>query len=259
MNKNTIIQDVIKKYPGIMDYIGLKTRLAAVKAAPMSRDQLERLLARKIAAVERKYLLILEEHNGVVPFNFWQDYEAELRREIASPLRAQIEQSFSNYSDYVDFIDKAGAVGDIDTAMTQAIDKVARSVADNSRLNLDKLIREGISPEELIERMSIRLSSGHAEQIAVTELTRADAFYSEALSARLGEQGVTTQIRWLSSEDERQCPICAEADHKLKDQPINTTRGGWNGQTWGQRYGGPPAHTACRCTSVVEITTRRPQ
>lgn len=251
MNKNTIIQDVIKKHPGIMDYIDLKTRLAAVKAAPLSRDALERQLARKIAVVERKYLLILEEHNGVVPFNFWQDYEAELRREIASPLRAQIEQSFSNYSDYVDFIDKAGAVGDIDTAMTQAINKVARSVAENSRLNLDALVRQGIKPEELIERMSLRLSSGHAEQIAVTELTRADAFYSEALSARLNEQNVPTQIRWLTSEDEKVCPICNPLDHKLKKD------GGW--QTKFGMITQPPAHPNCRCQTVVEITTRRPQ
>ena len=251
MNKADVIKAVAKSNPEIMDYLDLRTRLLAVKAAPMTRGQLERLLARRIAAVERKYLLILEQNNGVVPFNFWQDYETELRREIASPLRSQIEQSFSNYSDYVDFIDKAGAVGDIDTAMTQAIDKVARGVADNSRLNLDALIRQGIKPEEIIERMSLRLSSGHAEQIAITELTRADALYSEALSARLGEQGVTTQIRWLTSEDERVCPICAPLDHKLKKD------GGWD--TKFGKIENPPGHPNCRCTTVVEITTRRPQ
>ena len=259
MDKARIIQAVIKSRPEILDYLDLKTRLAAIKANPLTRDQLERLLSRRIAAVERKYLLILEEANGIVPYDFWQNYEAELRREIAAPLRSQLEQSFSNYSDYVDFIDKYGAVGDIETAMTKAIDEVARGVMNNSRSQLDNLIRQGIKPDEIIERMSIRLSSGHAEQIAVTELTRADALYSDALSSRLGEQGVPTQIRFLSSEDERVCPICYPADNKLKDQPINTATGGWNGQTWGNRFGNPPFHVRCRCTTVVEITTRRPQ
>ncbi len=76
--------------------------------------------------------------------------------------------------------------------------------------------------------------------------------YSEALSIRLNEQGVTTQIRLLTSEDEMVCQVCGPADHKLKDQPIDTAIGDWNGQTWGQRFAGPPFHKGCRCKTVVE-------
>lgn len=245
-----LILEAIKLNPRVMDYLTLPQRLEAWKAVLLTRDELERRLAKGIGIVERKYLRILEENGGILPYNFWTDYEAELRQQIASPLRAQIEQSFTNYSDYVNFIDQAGAVGDIDTAMTRAINEVARGVSENSRLQFEALVRQGISPDEIIERMALRFSSGHAEQIAVTELTRAEAQFSEALSSRLTEQGVSSQIRWLTSEDERVCPICYPLDGKLKKD------GGWMSK--GGQISGPPAHPNCRCQTVVEITTRRP-
>lgn len=245
------IIEVIKKFPEVTDNLSLEARLMyAYKAAPVDRDQLERKLARLILAVERKYLRIMEDSGGILPYNFWLDYERELRQQIASPLRQQIEQSFSNYSDYVEFIDKAGAVGDIDTAMTRAIDEVARGVADNSKRQFEALLGQGVSYDEIIERMAIRFSSGHAEQIAVTELTRAEGHFSDALQSRLTEQGVTSQIRWLTSEDEKVCPICAPLDHKLKKD------GGW--QTKFGLIERPPAHPNCRCKTVVELTRRQP-
>lgn len=249
------IREAVRLVPDVLPLLSAKTlfvlQMDGVKSAPIPRDELERKLARAIGKIDRKYLAILENNGGRVPYNFWIEYEAELRKEIAAPLRSQIEQSFSNYSDYTNFIDKAGAVGDIDTAMTRAIDEVANGVMNNSRAQLEGLINQGIAPDEIIERMALRFSSGHAEQIAVTELTRADAHFSDALSSRLGEQGVETQIRWQTSEDERVCPICNPLDHKLKKDGGWTTKGG----LFIER---PPAHPNCRCQTVVEITTRKP-
>jgi AraC-like DNA-binding protein len=247
---DALILEAIKLNPRVMDYLTLPQRIEARKAAPLTRDELERKLARAIGVIERKYLRILEANGGILPFNFWTDYEAELRQQIAAPLRAQIEQSFTNYSDYVNFIDQSGAVADIDTAMTRAINEVARGVSENSRLQFEALVRQGINSDEIIERMALRFSSGHAEQIAVTELTRAEAQFSEALSSRLSEQGVNSQIRWLTSEDERVCPICWPLDHKLKKD------GGW--MTKGGQIAGPPAHPNCRCQTVVELPKRQP-
>jgi len=79
-----------------------------------------------------------------------------------------------------------------------------------------------------------------------------NAQFSEELFSRLKEQGVESQIRLLTSEDELVCEICSSADHKLKDQKIYTAKGGWNGQTWGQRFGNPPFHDGCRCQTIVE-------
>lgn len=244
------ILEAIKQNPQVISFLSLKGRLQAYKVAQVSRDDLERKLSKLLGSVERRYLLLLENSNGMLPFNYWQDYERDLREQIASPLRTHIEQSFSNYSDYVDFIDKTGAVGDIDTAMTRAINEVSSGVANNSRLQYENLLRQGISHDEIVERMALRFSSGHAEQIAVTELTRAEAHFSDALSSRLGEQGVNSQIRWLTAEDERVCPICAPLDHKLKKD------GGWQSKSGPIER--PPAHPNCRCQTVVEITSRKP-
>jgi len=250
MLDNYIVR-VIKQFPDVVDNLSLEARLRyAYKATPVSRDELERKLARAILAVERRYLSILENSGGAVPFDFWTNYEAELSKQIASPMRSQLEQSFTNYSDYVDYIDKAGAVGDIDTAMTRAINDTAQGVAENSRLQFENLVRQGVSQNEIIERMALRFSSGHAEQIAVTELTRAEGHFSDALSARLNEQGATNQIRWLTSEDEKVCPICAPLDGKLKKD------GGWI--TKAGMIERPPAHPNCRCQTVVELTSRKP-
>jgi hypothetical protein len=253
-----LLEDVMAQVPDVVPLLSAET-IDAIKAVPVSRDDLERKLARAILAVDRKYLSILENSNGVLPPNYWYDYENELRQSIASPLRAQIEQSFGSYSDYVNFIDKSGAVEDIDTAMTQAINEVARGITENTRLNFEASLRQGLSFEEIIEKIALRFSSGHAEQVSITELTRAEAFFSDALSSRLHEQGANNQIRWLTSEDEKVCPLCSPADHKLKDEPINTPKGSWNGQTWGNRYGRPPAHPNCRCKTVVELVNRMPQ
>ena len=247
-----LLSDEARELVGMkgVDDMPFKARIEARKAVPISRDELERRLARYIHLVDLKYLKILENGDGILPFGYWRNYEKELRQQIASPLRAQIEQSFSNYSDYVNFIDRDGAIIDIDTAMTRAIDEVASGITETSRKQLEALINQGVSNNEIVERMALRFSSGHAEQVAVTELTRADAHFSDALSSRLGEQGVDTQIRWLTSEDERVCPVCNPLDHKLKKD------GGWMSK--GGLIERPPAHPNCRCQTVVEITKRKP-
>lgn len=244
----------IKAQPKVYPYLNWQAKAAFYKAAPINRDDLEKRLARLVLAVDRGYLSTLEAGGTRVSMDFWQRYEQDLRAQIAAPLRGYIEQSFTNYSDYVNFIDKAGAVDDINTAMTQAISNVARGIVQNTQAQLQNLIAQGLTESEIVEAIALRFSSGHAEQIAITEITRAEAQFSEALSSRLAEQGVTSVIRLLTAEDEKVCPICGPADHKKKDEPIRTPKGGWNGQTWGQRYGSPPFHPNCRCQTVVELT-----
>jgi hypothetical protein len=254
MDKARLIA-AIKAVPGVVEYLTPAARGLALKAAPITRDELERQIAAAILRVDRSYLRALEANDGRVPFDFWQSYESDLRAEISTPLRKYVEQSFTNYSDYAAFIDQGGAVADIDTMMTNAITRASQGISQNTQAQLNQLLAQNLTAEEIIERIALRFSASHATQVAITELTRAEAFFSEALSMRLSEQGVTTVIRWLTAEDEKVCPICGPADHKTKDQPVNAGAG-WNGQTWGQRYGGPPAHPNCRCQTVVEISKK---
>jgi hypothetical protein len=241
----SMVVAAVKNHPQILPYLDWEMKAIYYKAAPISRAELEQRLARLVLVVDKGYLATLAANGARVPFDFWQNYETDLRAQIAAPLRGYIEQSFTNYSDYVNFIDKAGAVGDIDTAMTQAISEVARGIAQNTQAQLQALISSGLTEGEILDSIALRFSSGHAEQIAITEITRAEAQFSEALSSRLAEQGVTSQIRWLAAEDEKMCPICKKLDHKLK--------GSWtvNGMDYNS---GPPAHPNCRCQTVVELT-----
>jgi len=234
-------------YPSAREYLSPAARLAFAKAAPISRDELERRLARVILGIDRAYLAMLENSGVNVPYDFWTSYENDLRKEIASPLRQYIEQSFTTYSDYAAFIDQTGAIGDIDTLMTRAINDSARGITNTTRTQLQAMIGQGIDAETIIERIALRFGAGHAQQIAITETTRAEAYFSEALQSRLSEQGVTTVIRWLTAEDEKVCPICAPLDHKKKQD------GGWQTAKYGL-IPGPPAHPNCRCQTVVELT-----
>jgi hypothetical protein len=234
----------IKLHPGVIDYLAPQIRQAYFKAAPITRDDLERRVSRTILGVDKQFLAQLQ--NGLnVPFDFWTQYQEQLRAEIAAPMRQYIEQSFTNYSDYTNFIDRAGAVADIDTAMTRAINDAARGISETTRTQLQAMISEGLPQQEIIDRIALRFSSGHAEQVAVTEITRAEGYFSDALQARLAEQNVTSNIRWLTSEDEKVCPLCGPLDHKLKKD------GGW--MVGGNLLTGPPAHPNCRCKTVVEL------
>ena len=250
MNKQTIITQALDAYPEVAEYL----TLTAIKAAaPMSRGRLEKNLTRSISQIDRRFLMRLENFGAFTSAAFWAEYEQALYKEISGSLRFYIGQSFSSYSDYVAFVDNPALFGDIDNMMTDEIRKVVSGISNNTRKNLDALIAQGIDEDEIIERIAYRMGGAHAEQVAITEITRAESQIAEALSSRLKEQGVSTVIRWQTSEDERVCPVCNPADHKLKDQKISG--GDWNGQSWGERFpSGPPAHPNCRCKTVVELT-----
>ena len=82
-------------------------------------------------------------------------------------------------------------------------------------------------------------------------------FYKKPLEKRMAEQHFSTVTRWLTSEDDEVCLICGPADHKLRDVPINDVAGGWDNQSWGERFpDGPPAHKGCRCKTVVERASK---
>jgi hypothetical protein len=78
-------------------------------------------------------------------------------------------------------------------------------------------------------------------------------FYKKPLDVRLKEQGVMVNVRWQTYVDDQVCQICGPCDHKLKDEKIFHEPGGWNGESWGERFpDGPPAHSGCRCQTIVE-------
>lgn len=243
----------LKLYPSTIEYLPVQMRIAARKTINESRDALERRLARAIRKVENLFYGEMVDGDGVISFDFWRRYYDALRIAIAMPIRAEIETRLANYDDLAVIVGRNDAAARIESEITNTINGIAQNITDKTRREFEALLADGVVGAELLSRIGVRFSGGHAEQIAVTELTRADSMFADALSARLTGIGITNKTRWLTAEDEKVCPICAPADHKLRDQPIHAPRGGWNGETWGGRFGRPPAHPYCRCQTVVEL------
>ena len=92
---------------------------------------------------------------------------------------------------------------------------------------------QGLTIQEISERLQPLYSPVRAEMIAVTETTRAvvegEKAYVEQLERETGQKMIPI---WLTAEDEivRRCPIC----YPRRNKPIT------NGQY-------PPAHPRCRC------------
>ena len=80
-----------------------------------------------------------------------------------------------------------------------------------------------------------------ANVVGITEATQALSVAAQIHAQRLAAQGVEgVEVRWLTAEDERVCPICRPLDHLPRSK-------------WQEKMpSGPPAHPRCRCRLVVE-------
>lgn len=76
-----------------------------------------------------------------------------------------------------------------------------------------------------------------AEMITVTEVTRAYAQGEAVFQDMMQQDGIETVREWLTSEDEKVCPICSALDGR-KAKP---------GEGFGDGIDNPPAHPNCRC------------
>jgi len=99
--------------------------------------------------------------------------------------------------------------------------------------SLTAFYEQGLTRQELEDRL-VKFGDIRAEQIAVTEVTRASAEGERAIVDELAVEGVTMVEVWMTNEDEKVCDICGDRDGKEE------------GDGWG-REDGPPAHVNCRC------------
>jgi hypothetical protein len=81
--------------------------------------------------------------------------------------------------------------------------------------------------------------TGRAENIAITETTRAFEVGKEIYRDQLAAQGIRTDLRWHTMRDERVCVICEPNEGKLKSE-------GWT-------VNSIPAHPRDRCWTTIEI------
>lgn len=213
---------------------------------PFDRNELERRLARVLSRGLRaemgKLLDLLGDPPDLsrVPYEYWQTGWKDIQRDIEPILvdtfLAQAESLMGTVTIGADW----GRFNVIaaDWARTYTYDLV-KDIEGTTRGALERLLQkdipgyfeEGLTSRELARRLEAQFGAVRAEMIAVTETTRAAVEGERAYVAELVKETGKEMIPiWLTSNDERVCPICNPRNEK----PI--TGGDF-----------PPAHPRCRC------------
>lgn len=212
----------------------------------INRAELERRLARVISQGLRAELQKLLDYLGdppdlsKVPYEYWQTGWRGIQREVEPILVetfvSQAEVLMNSVGigfDWARFNMMAA-----DWARTYTYNLVT-DMQGVTRSALEKLLQqnvpgyfeEGLTSKELARRLEAYFGPVRADMIAVTETTRAavegERAYVEELVKETGREMIPV---WLTSNDDRVCPICGPKNEK----PITDRQF-------------PPAHPRCRC------------
>lgn len=176
------------------------------------------------------------------------DYDAignDLRDAIAPILQsrvlAQLSQRNTTYG-----IDSGGA--GVNAATQWAKDypfELVKGLTDTTREVVQRAVADytatpGMTRGELEVRLQPAFGAQRAENIAVTETTRAASAATDSYQAALSEMGYKSVKVWQTLNDELTCDICG---------PLN----GLDETQWGE-VDDAPAHPRCRCSTVLKIT-----
>lgn len=126
----------------------------------------------------------------------------------------------------------------------------------SSVLNFEQgLIKQGFTGDKLrraVEKKFQQTLKRRATTIARTETIASANLGQQDLWRQAADQGLidrdTTQRRWITSVDDRVCPICAPMDEQLRplEEPFTSPFNGAQALV-------PPIHAACRCSVALEI------
>lgn len=119
--------------------------------------------------------------------------------------------------------------------LVRGIDSTNRTLLQSS---IDDYFQQRMSINDLSERMSRAFGPARAENIAITETTRAASAGEQAYARELQDLGLQTRMRWETAADSLVCAICG---------PRNGT---YEGEAWTYP---PPAHPRCRCFTRAEV------
>lgn len=138
-------------------------------------------------------------------------------------------------------LEHSGAISFIKERVDQATDSVTSSLLDQARgIIAHNLEQDQTSISKIKEDIVGQLSQDvdwRVERIVRTELITAygqGSYYSYVAS------DVVDELKWLTAEDERVCPICQPNDQKIVKI----------GEEFPSGNNHEPAHIQCRCTTV---------
>ena len=175
---------------------------------------------------------------------FWASQEGQLLADLRPEIERMAMASIASASATVPILwDEAVIAREAaEWAGTYTYDLV-RGLLDNDRAFLQRAIPQfvstpGMTVGDLRRELTPLFGERRAQNIAVTETTRAYAQGRRIVQEDLARGGIRMTRIWRTSMDERVCPICAGLEDKPESQ-------------WGSAPGGPPAHVGCRCWAVL--------
>lgn len=171
--------------------------------------------------------------------SFWQDEQNNLWAALSSILtdsyfngaQGGVQSLPGNIQPLVDFDQvNQSALDFAKTYRYNTIKGITETTQAQTQQALSDWIQSGAPLSALDDALTPIFGADRADAIASTETTRA---YAQGNMDAWESTGVVTGGEWMTSKDERVCPIC----------------GARNGQTVGigDIDSAPPAHTRCRC------------
>ena len=132
--------------------------------------------------------------------------------------------------------------------------ELVKGLVDTTRKLVSEVIARfvgtpGMTIGDITEKLEPGFGEARAQQIAVTETTRAYSAGQETYQGMLKEAGLQFERIWITSMDEKVCKVCqAPPEGILGDQPESK---------WPEQYkSGPPGHVGCRCHASLSYVGR---
>lgn len=210
-------------------------------------SQITRFLSREMTRFQKQLVNDLIAGNITsVQLNdpiFWQNLtenlEGWLRNKLIDVYKDAADQFLGNISYGLDplLLDAAAEGWATDRAFL-----LVQQINGTSTRRLQAVIQQffdgSMTNRQLTDRVAQIFGGTRAENIAVTEVTRAASVGTEYVANQLRRDGIDITTIWQTLVDELVCPICGPRHN----QPM--------GSNW---FDFPPAHPRCRCFTTHEI------
>ena len=254
-----IIRSAALSVPDVIPHLSIRARLMAGVQIKSGRDrrtwqgQAEKELQDKIGGLMKEYWKLTAQNiaNGKPPMTdeFAKKLQSMIENELASIAADNAEEQAASLGVAFDIaaIDAAAEAWarQYSYELVKGIDATTRETVSNAITAFTNT--PGMTNKDILDKLEGTFGSTRAQMIAVTEVTRAFSAGEQIYQNLLAEMGVETVREWLTSQDEKVCPICGALDGQQVGIDQNFV------DSDGNEYDNPPAHVNCRCAVQVRV------
>jgi len=183
-----------------------------------------------------------------VPMTFWDDVGLEAQAAMSRHFRdiyvASAEQVLAAQPIGVDWgLINQRAITWADSYSFDLVQGINQTSRDTVARAVSAFFEEGQTIGDLRAALSHTFGPVRAEMIGTTEVTRSAVQGERAFIAELEKMGIAFKKFWVTSQDERVCPICSPLHERPSEEWIS------------EFPTGPPAHPRCRCSEAHEFAS----